>query len=71
MENKTVKKQKGNGKLKVTYVKSVIGFDKKQAKVLEALGFKKLNTTRVFPNNESIKGSLFKIKHLVKVEEID
>ncbi len=70
MERKTRKKTE-NSKLKVTYVRSVIGFDKRQAKILEALGFKKLNTTKIFPNNDSIKGSLFKIKHLVKVEEID
>ena len=66
MENKTKKSKK----LKVTYVKSVIGFDKSQAKVIEALGFKKLNTIKVFPDNESIRGSIFKVKHLLKVEEI-
>ncbi len=70
MEKKETKKAKATGKLKVTYVKSVIGFDKKQAKVIEALGFKKLNTTKIFPDNESIRGSIFKVKHLLKVEEI-
>lgn len=65
MEKKTTAKQ-----LKVTYVKSVIGFDKKQVKVVEALGFKKLNTTKIFPDNPCIRGSLFKVKHLVKVEEV-
>lgn len=65
------KKKSNNGKLKVTYVKSVIGFGKAQEKVVEALGFRKLNTTKIFPNNDCIKGSLFKIKHLVKVEEIE
>ena len=64
------KKNQASGKLQVTYVKSVIGFNKEQAKVLEALGFKKLNTTKVFPDNPCIRGSLFKIKHLVKVEEV-
>ena len=71
MEKKVSKKAKSNKQLKVTYIKSAIGFDKRQAKVLEALGFKKLNTTRIFPNNDCIKGSLFKVRHLVKVEEID
>ena len=68
MEKKETKKSKG--KLKVTYVKSVIGFDKSQGKIIEALGFKKLNTTKIFPDNESIRGSIFKVKHLLKVEEI-
>lgn len=61
------KKQK---QLKVTYIKSVIGYEKRQAKVIEALGFKKLNTTKIFPDNPCIRGSLFKVKHLVKVEEV-
>ena len=47
--------------IKVTLIKSPIGFDKRQAKIVTALGFKKLNETRVLPDN--------KIKHLLKVEE--
>ena len=62
--------QKKQKQLKVTYVKSVIGYEKRQAKVIEALGFKKLNTTKIFPDNPCIRGSLFKVKHLVKVEEV-
>jgi len=57
-------------KLKVTYVKSCIGFNKNQRIVLEALGLRKLNTTKVFPDNASIRGSIFKVKHLLKVEEV-
>ena len=55
--------------LKVTYVRSAIGYNKNQAKILEALGFTKLNQTRILPDNASIRGSIFHIKHLVKVEE--
>lgn len=55
--------------LKVTYVRSVIGYGKKQEKILEALGFKKLNTTRILPDNDCIRGSIFKLSHLLKVEE--
>lgn len=55
--------------IKVTLVKSPIGYDKRQAKVVEALGFKKLGQTRVLPDNECIRGSIFKVAHLLKVEE--
>ena len=55
--------------LKVTWIKSTIGYNKNQSKIIEALGFKKLNQTRILPDNESIRGSLFHVKHLVKVEE--
>ena len=56
-------------KLKVTYVRSAIGYNKKQSKILEALGFTKLGQTRLLPDNASIRGSIFHVKHLVKVEE--
>lgn len=55
--------------LKVTYVKSVIGYNKNQGKILEALGLTKLNQTKLLPDNASIRGSLFHVKHLVRVEE--
>lgn len=55
--------------IKVTLVKSATGFDKRQAKIVEALGFKKLGQTRVLPDNNCIRGSIFKVKHLLKVEE--
>ncbi len=55
--------------LKVTWVRSTIGYNKNQAKIIEALGFKKINQTRVLPDNDSIRGSLHHVAHLVKVEE--
>ncbi len=68
MEKKKTNSQ--TKKLKVTYVKSVIGYNKNQVKVLEALGLTKLNMTKILPDNNCIRGSLFKVKHLVKVEEL-
>ncbi|MBQ8909167.1 MAG: 50S ribosomal protein L30 [Clostridia bacterium] len=59
-----------NKQLKVTWVKSCIGYNKNQAKMIEALGFKKLNQTRVLPDNDSIRGTLKHVAHLVKVEEV-
>ena len=56
--------------LKVTYIKSKIGYNKDQAKILEALGFTKLNQTKIFPDNASIRGSLYHVRHLVLVEEV-
>ena len=55
--------------LKVTWVKSCIGYNKNQAKIIEARGVKKLGSTRILPDNDSIRGSLHHIAHLVKVEE--
>lgn len=58
------------GKLKVTYIRSCIGFNKNQAKVLESLGLKKLNDENILPDNPAVNGMIFKVKHLVKVEKI-
>ena len=55
--------------IKVTLVRSPIGYNKNQAKIVEALGLKKLNQTKVLPDNDCIRGSILKVKHLVKVEE--
>ena len=57
-------------KLKVTLVKSAIGAIPKHKKTVEALGLKKLNKTVEMPDNASVRGMLFHVKHLVKVEEI-
>jgi len=67
---KTVKNKKNTPMLKVTLTRSPIGYNKNQAKIVEALGFKGLNSVRTLPDNACIRGSLFKVKHLVKVEEV-
>lgn len=56
--------------LKVTWIRSTIGYNKKQALIIEALGFKKLGQTRMLPDNASIRGSLHHVAHLVSVEEV-
>ena len=61
--------KKNEKTLRVTWVRSAIGYNKKQREILTALGFKKLNQTRILPDNESIRGSIFHVKHLVEVVE--
>ena len=55
-------------KLKVTLVKSTIGAIPKQVKTVE--GLNKLNKTVELPDNDAVRGMIFKVRHLVKVEEI-
>ena len=59
------------GKLKITLVKSTIGANPKNRKIVEALGFKKLNSTIIRPDNDAMRGALRHISHMVKVEEIE
>ena len=58
-------------KLKVTYIRSAIGFNKSQRAVLEGLGLKKLNSSNVLPDNASVRGAITKVRHLVRVEEVE
>lgn len=56
--------------IKVTYVKSVIGREKRQGKVLESLGLRKLGDTNILPDNDCVRGMIFKVKHLLSVENL-
>lgn len=56
--------------LKITLVKSTIGAQKKQKATVAALGLKKINSTVVQPDNGCIRGMVFRVRHLVQVEEV-
>lgn len=58
-------------KLKITLVNSPIGYRKDQRRTAESLGLKKLNASTVQNDNPQIRGMIFKIRHLVQVEEIE
>ena len=55
--------------LKVTLVKSPIGAIPQQRKTVEALGLHKLHQTKELPDNEAVRGMIWHVRHLVKVEE--
>jgi large subunit ribosomal protein L30 len=58
-------------KLRVTKVKSAIGRQSGQKKTLVALGLGKVNSFRVHNDTPQIRGMLFKVKHLITVEEVE
>ena len=55
--------------LKITLVKSPIGYPKQQKGTVKALGLKKLHQTVTQEDTPVIRGMINKISHLVKVEE--
>lgn len=57
-------------KLKVTLKRSLIGRPDTQRKTIYSLGLNKINSTNELPDNPAIRGQLFKVKHLVAVEEV-
>ena len=58
-------------KLRVTLIKSGIGYSKDQRRTLEALGFTKVGQTRVVSDDPAIRGMIFKVSHLLQVEELE
>ena len=56
-------------KLRVTWVKSGIGYEASQRRTLKSLGFHRLNQSVIHEDSGSIRGMINKVRHLVKVEE--
>jgi len=56
--------------LRITQIRSGIGLARDQRRTVRALGIKRMHDTVVQADNAVIRGMIFKVKHLVKVEEI-
>jgi large subunit ribosomal protein L30 len=56
--------------LKITQVRSSIGRPGKQGRTLRALGIRRMNQTVIHRDTPQIKGMIFKVEHLVRVEEL-
>tara|TARA_B100000900_G_C20407319_1_gene645344 strand:- start:333 stop:518 length:186 start_codon:yes stop_codon:yes gene_type:complete len=59
-----------NKKIKITLIKSPIGYKEKAKRTIDALGLRKLNQTVIHTPNESINGMIKIVDYLVKVEEL-
>jgi len=56
-------------KLRITWIKSGIGYPQDQKRTLKALGFHRLNQSVTQEDRPSVRGMLNKVKHLIRVEE--
>jgi large subunit ribosomal protein L30 len=54
--------------MKITQLKSGIGFDRKQELALKGLGLRRIRHTVEVTDTPSTRGLLLKVRHLVKVE---
>jgi large subunit ribosomal protein L30 len=68
MAKKAAKKSAETKRVKVTLVRSTIGFDRKQAAVVESMGLRRLNHTVELADTPSIRGMIHKVRHLVEVQ---
>jgi large subunit ribosomal protein L30 len=58
-------------KLRITYRKSTIGYNKIQRATIHALGLRKLHQTVEHSDSPEIRGMINRVNHLVMVEEVD
>ena len=64
---KSTKKATEARRISVKLVKSTIGFDRKQANVVQGLGLKFLNDTVEVMDTPAMRGMIHKVRHLVEV----
>jgi large subunit ribosomal protein L30 len=57
-------------KLRITLVRSTIGRPKDQGATVRSLGLRRLHQTVERIDDPSIRGMVYKIRHLVQVEEV-
>ena len=62
-------KQDSGKRLKITLVKSTIGFDKAQAKVVEGIGLRRIGHSVELADTPATRGMIHKVRHLVAVDE--
>lgn len=57
--------------LKVTLVKSPIGYNHRQKATVKSLGLRRMRQTVVIGDAPQIRGMIAKVSHLVNVEEVE
>jgi len=65
---KTAQKPAGK-KLKITLLRSPIGFNKTQGKTVEGMGLRRIRHTVELPDTPETRGMILKVRHLVEVAE--
>jgi large subunit ribosomal protein L30 len=63
------KKDTAGKALRVTLLKSPIGYTKDQKATVRALGLRRMNQTVEHKDSPAIRGMLNKISHLIRIEE--
>jgi large subunit ribosomal protein L30 len=58
-------------RLKVKLVRGLAGKKKFQKDAIRSLGLRKINDERILEDNPMVRGNIEKVKHLIKVEEVE
>jgi len=60
---------KGTGTMKVTLMKSPVGFNRNQLAVVRGLGLRRIRHTVELKDTPAARGMVHKVRHLVEVTE--
>ena len=60
---------KSSGKIRVTLVRSPIGYPERQKRTVRALGLHRMHQTVEHADNPAVRGMVASVNHLVQVEE--
>jgi large subunit ribosomal protein L30 len=66
---KKAAKQASGKRLKVTLLRSTIGFNETQFKTVQGMGLRRLRHTVELPDTPETRGMILKVRHLVEVSE--
>jgi len=56
-------------RLKITLLRSPIGFNETQGKTVQGMGLRKIRHTVELPDTPETRGMILKVRHLVTVQE--
>lgn len=63
--------ERKGGLLKITLVKSPIGYNSKQKATVKSLGLRRMGRSILIGDAPQIRGMIAKVSHLVEVERVD
>jgi large subunit ribosomal protein L30 len=69
MAKKTAKKSSEAPKVRITLVKSPIGFDKTQAATVQGMGLRRIGHSVELVDTPATRGMILKVRHLVTVQD--
>ena len=56
-------------RVKITLVKSPIGFNEKQGRVVQSMGLRRIRQSVELSDTPELRGMIHKVRHLVEVSE--
>jgi large subunit ribosomal protein L30 len=68
MAKKTAKQAPAK-RLKITLLRSPIGFNETQGKTVQGMGLRKIRHTVELPDTPETRGMILKVRHLIDVQE--